>query len=296
MCVRTKTSFGCGCTFKDTNECYSSRCTGLERYHYKREGDCRTCKSGGNAVTRGREGKGRYAQEISRRSPPVDIPSSTGPRIDVSGGASPWAASARRGDEWHSPTRQKADDAWQQEHERRMDDLQSRTEKMSVSAPTSSPRPSRCRSPSPEIEEFSDHYYSQDEDNGRRHKAVAPRTLFGEVKSVKASHSSRAQPSHSGNRYESNDSLDSLPKLRVNLRSHSYEHRDPYDSGYGSYDSYELRRSHRRPHGSRTDSYVYSSPSQRHVYEIPVPAAPYGYPTGSYGVEINPSARYLSRW
>ena len=294
MCVRTKSSYGCGCTSKSTNECNSSRCDGLERYHYMYDGDCKSCKTGGENITRGREGKGRYAQEINRRSPPLDI-SSTGPRIDVSGGASAWATSARRGDEWHSPTRMKADDAWEEEHETRMSDLQSRAERMSVSAPTSSPR-LRRRSPSPEAEDYSDHYYSQDDGRASRHKALVPRTLFGEVKGVRDAHHSRRRPTYADERHESQDSLGALPKLRHSPKSYSYDNRDPYDSGYGSYDSYDSRRSHRRAHVARTEPYPYSSPSQRQTYELPVSAAPYGYPVGSYGVEIHPSARYLSRW
>ena len=295
MCVRTKTSWGCGCVYKDTNECRSSRCMGLERYSFPHEGDCKACKRGGTGVTRGREGKGRYAQEISRRSPPVDIPSATGPRLDVSGGASPWASSARRGDEWHSPTRMKADDAWQDEHCSRLSDLQSRAERISVSAPTSSPRPRR-RSPSPEVEEFSDHYYSHDEDRRSRQKVIVPRTLFGEVKGVRDSPSSRRRPAYAADRYESNDSLESLPNLRPTPRKQSYETRDPYDSGYGSYDSYDSRRAPRRSHGARTEPYFYSTTTQRQLCETPISATPYGYPSGSYGVEVHPSARYLSRW
>lgn len=295
MCVRTKSSYGCGCTYKSTNECRSSRCNGLERFHCMRDGDCRSCKSGGEAITRGREGKGRYAQEISRRSPPVDIPSSTGPRIDVSGGASPWASSGRRTDEWHSPTRVKADDAWQKEHDRRVQDLQSRAEQLSVSEPPSPLQVVRRRSPSPKAEDFSDHYFSQDEDDCR-HKALVPRTLFGEMKGIRETQYSRRRPSYSGDRYESNDSIDSLPKLRAASKPQSYEIRDPCDSGYGSYDSYDSHKSHRRPHTARTEPYLYSTPSHRQFHEVPVPAAPYGYPAGTYGVEVHPSAKYLSRW
>ena len=293
MCVRTKTSYGCGCLYKATNECESSRCTGLERYHYIHEGDCKSCKTGGETITRGREGKGRYAQEIRRQSPPVDIPSSTGPRIDVSGGASPWANSGRRGDAWHSPTRVKADDAWEYEHETRLSDLQSRAERMSISAPTSSPR-ARRRSPSPD-EELSDPYYSHDDSYARSQKPLA-RTLFGEVKGIKDAHPSRRRAAYADERHESQDSLSSLPKLRHSAKTFAYESRDPYDSGYGSYDSYDSRRSHRRPPGARTEPYTYSTPSQRRTYEVPVSPAQYGYPVGSYGVEVQPSARYLSRW
>ena len=185
------------------------------------EGDCKSCKSGGETITRGREGKGRYAQEISRRSPPVDI-SGNGPRIDVSGGASPWAPSARGRDEWHSPTRMKADDAWEEEHETRMSDLQSRAERMSVSAPIASPR-TRRRSPSPDVEDFSDHYYSQDDDRASRHKAIIPRTLFGEVKGVRDALHSRRRPTYADERHESQDSLGALPKLRHSPKSYSYD-------------------------------------------------------------------------
>jgi hypothetical protein len=295
MCVRTKTSYGCGCAYKSTNECGSSRCSGLERYHYMHEGDCRACKSGGDAVTRGREGMGRYAQEINRRSPPIDIPYSTGPRMDEVGSVSPWSSSARRGDEWHSPTRMQADDAWEREHETRMSDLQSRTERMSISAPTSNPRPPR-RSPSYEVEEISDQYHSQDEEYPSRQKAIAPRSLFGEVKITRELRHSPRTPSFVGGRHDSSDSLGSLPKLRHSPRTYSYETRDPYDSGYGSYDSYDLPKSRRRAHGARTEPYLYSSHSERQVQEIPVSAAAYGFPSGTYGVEIHPSARYLSQW
>lgn len=297
MCVRTKNSYGCGCSYKDKNDCYSTRCPGPERYEYIRQGDCPRCKKAGQAITRGRDGKGRYAQEITRRSPPVDIPLRNTPCVDVSGGASPWAFSARGGDEWHSPTRVKADDAWEKEHKRRVEDLQSRAETMSISSPISTTRPGRAPSPSPipELEEFSDNYYSQDEDTKRRPKLAVKRPLFGEMKAIKDSPSRRG-PSVSTGRYESNDSLDSMAKVRVAPASRSYEIRDPDDSGYGSYESYETRRSHRRGHGARTEPYLYSTPPQRHIYEIPVSASPYGYPHGSYGVEVHPSARYLSRW
>ncbi|KAK4947509.1 hypothetical protein LTR10_013454 [Elasticomyces elasticus] len=120
MCVRTKTSWGCGHEFKTTNECHSSRCQGLERYHYEKGRDCRDCKEGGHAITRGREGKGRYAQELSRRN----SAESSNESLDVGSGISPWANPNKREKEWHSPSRKKADDAWLQEHVDRYSDLQ----------------------------------------------------------------------------------------------------------------------------------------------------------------------------
>jgi hypothetical protein len=299
MCVRTKNSYGCGCSYKSRADCHSSRCPGPERFEYIREGDCSRCKKGGEVITRGRDGKGRYAQEITRRSPPVDIPTASSQRSILSSEDRHWAVSNRAGDEWHSPTRALADDGWNKEHQRRMEDLQSTAESMSLSAATSStPRPTvRAPSPcpSPEIEEFSDNYYSQDEEVDQRSKHTPRRILYGEVKSIKDS-SSRHGPRTSAGRYESNDSLDSMTKVRIAPPSQLYEIRDPYDSGYGSYDSYDRRRSHRRGHGARTEPYHYATPAQRHVYEVPISASPYGYPHGSYGVEVHPSAHYLSRW
>ena len=152
----------------------------------------------------------------------------------------------------------------------------------------------RRRSPSPD-EELSDPYYSHDDSYARNQKPLA-RTLFGEVKGIKDAHPSRRRAAYADERHESQDSLSSLPKLRHSAKTFAYESRDPYDSGYGSYDSYDSRRSHRRPPGARTEPYTYSTPSQRRTYEVPVSPAQYGYPVGSYGVEVQPSARYLSRW
>lgn len=215
----------------------------------------------------------------------------------MTGGASPWAASSRGSDQWHSPTRLKADDAWLKEHDKRVEDLHSLAEELSVSAAPSPLRLVRRRSPSPEIEEYSDHYFSQDEDDRRQtSKALVPRTLFGEVNGIREAHYTRRRPTYYVDRYESNDSLDNLPKQRAISKAPTYELRDPYDSGYGSYGSQGSHKSDRRHHTARTEPYLYSASPQRQVHEIPVSAAPYGYPAGTYGVEVHPSAKYLSPW
>jgi hypothetical protein len=297
MCIRTKTSWGCGCQVKDTEECNSSRCTGLERYHYEKEGDCRRCKYGGGAVTRGREGKGRYAQQMNRRSP-----------VDVSGGASPWAPtekSLRREKEWQSPTRQQADSAWEKEHSSRIDDLQSRVEKISVASDS----PRRVASPEP----IEDHYYSQESETDltARH---TNRKLFGEY-TVEPRHNSETR------RNRHNDSDESFEVVTPRLhkshtsRSHSHRHDDAYDSAYGSQLSHKsYSYSTRRPglshsqstglygYGGKTEpqSYLYNMPTSRTMYEIPVSTTTYGgypSPVGSYGVELYPSgqSRLVSR-
>lgn len=295
MCIRTKTSYGCGCSFKDTEECHASRCSGLERYHYMKEGDCRSCKHGGGTVTRGREGKGRYAKEITRRSP-----------VDVSGGASPWASThgpSRREKEWQSPTRRQADSAWEKEHSSRIDDLQSRVEELEVSSES----PRHTESPEP----LEDHYYSQESETDR-HSHRTNRKLFGEYDSEPR----RRKDTRSDRHNDSNESFESItprPPRASTTRSYS-KLDDAYDSAYGSQPSHKsYSYSSRRPglshsqsaglygYGAKTEPYAYAySPStSRTVYEVPVSTGYGGYPgpVGSYGVELLPSgqSRLMSR-
>jgi hypothetical protein len=302
MCVRTKTSYGCGCQFKDTDECCSSRCSGMERYHYLKEGDCRSCRTGGNAVTRGREGKGRYAQEMSRRSP-----------VDVSGGASPWAPSpnpSRREKEWQSPTRQRADSAWEEEHSSRIDDLQSRIE--SITLEPDSSRHTIARSPEP----LDDKYYSQESDHHDRHSrrgTTRSRTSYDHQhdNDSRAHRRREIRPIAVGpiDSYESLSSVTAKPYKPTSSRTRSHKHDDPYDSGYGgsqdTYRSYSYNSSRhntapptssRAPlhgYGAKTEphAYSYSSPSSRTLYEVPMASTygAYSSPLGAYGVELLPT-------
>lgn len=141
MCARTKTSYGCGCYHKSTQPCHSRLCNDIARYHFLKEGDCPDCKRGGDRVTRGREGKGRYAQEIKLRNaaPPVTRPPLS--PISANFKAGPWAPAPPRPreKEWHSPVRRKADDAWLEEHERRQQDLDAKSQKCSSRGSQSSP-------------------------------------------------------------------------------------------------------------------------------------------------------------
>lgn len=128
MCVRTKTSYGCGHTNKQDQKCYRHSCGGLERYHFEHEGDCRQCRKGGDTVSRGREGQGRYAREVLKKKDPqpsaARVPLSV---ISRNGQSSPWAPSGREEKDWRSPIRRQADEAWEEEHARRQEDLQSRS-------------------------------------------------------------------------------------------------------------------------------------------------------------------------
>lgn len=165
MCVRTKQSYGCGCIYKSTIDCCSSQCSGLERYHYPKEGDCRSCRGGGGTITRGREGKGRYGQEINKRSP-----------IDVSGGASPRAPtpSARLKQDWQSSTKQKVDSAWEEEHSSHIGDAVQRVQKMRIASES---RRGCSNSPAEEYD-HSDRYHSSDSEHRSR---LTSKKLFAEV-------------------------------------------------------------------------------------------------------------------
>ncbi|ETN43316.1 uncharacterized protein HMPREF1541_02475 [Cyphellophora europaea CBS 101466] len=283
MCVRTKTSYGCGCTFKHTEGCGSSRCKKIDRYHYMKEGDCRECKYGGSAVTRGREGKGRYAKEMHRRSP-----------VEIGDRGSPWAAaptSARREKEWQSPTRRKADSAWEEEHSSRMEELEKSAQEISIRAES----PRRVASPEP----MEDHYYSQESEN-ERHPRPLNRKLYGEY-TTEVRPRGEPKANRHNDSSESFESITPLPQKSHTTRSYKFD--DPYDSAYGSQPShkshsYRTRRpglSHSQSaglygYGAKTEphSYSYSSPTSRTMYDIPVSTMYGGYsnPVASYGVEL----------
>lgn len=147
MCVRTKTSWGCGCAHKSTEECGSQSCTGIVRFLFLKDGDCAECKRGGSRVTRGREGKGRYAQELRLRDTGLPVTRPPLSPISTNITPSPWAAPRSREKEWRSPVRQKADDAWLVEHERRQRDLEITSQQMSSWGSPSTPTKDHARNP-----------------------------------------------------------------------------------------------------------------------------------------------------
>ncbi|KIX05425.1 uncharacterized protein Z518_06297 [Rhinocladiella mackenziei CBS 650.93] len=298
MCVRTKTSYGCGHEFKTTNQCDSPSCQHLERYLYEKGGDCRACKEGGDAITRGREGKGRYAQEISRRhqreawseSPTDDNFHRTS---DVGGGISPWATPLKREKEWHSPSRKKADDAWLQEHVERSIDLQ--TIRESLSSCASSDRASTAVY-SPQCREGRVYEYEDDchrdhdyEYDRHRRRGTADRSLQIEIRSIHDDYDRRShrRPTHHRRRHDSQESFESMPSTRSSTRKYkpapttytAHEYYEPHDSGYGSYGS----RASNGYGGAKTEPYTYS-PLPRTVNIKPPSATSYGvYQTG-FGV------------
>lgn len=298
MCVRTKTSYGCGCEFKTTTECHSSPCQGLERYHYPRNGDCRACKAGGDGVTRGREGRGRYAQEISRRTHKRDFSGSSDEHtplpLDIGGGISPWAAPSKREKEWHSPSRKKADESWLEEHVERNSDLRTIRESLSacsISDHASTAMYTPCRqSRDTHAYELDDSYGHHERDEylpQPRWVKILKKPLPMETRSVPDHcHRSNVRPVHRPQRHNSQESFESSRSSRssrkyiLNPTPYTpYDHFEPHDSGYGSYGSrasytYEV---------AKTEPYTYS-PIPRTVSIKQPSTASYGiYQTG-FGV------------
>lgn len=135
MCVRTKTTFGCGHWAKTTEPCGYSTCTTIDKWGIPAENkDCGQCRSGGTTANRGREGRGAHAKEIrkeQRRSSPQSTSTPSSPSAHLS--ISPWALERSSSQKkWDTPTRQKADAAWVVEHERRMSDIEETTSKLSI--------------------------------------------------------------------------------------------------------------------------------------------------------------------
>lgn len=299
MCVRTKTSWGCGHEFKTTNDCRSSRCPGLERYHYQKERDCRNCKDGGETVTRGREGKGRYAQEIGRRNHSAgSLSESSSQTLDVGVGISPWANPSKREKEWHSPSRKKADASWLQEHVERHSDLQ--TIRESISAHSNSDRASTtvysASDRTEKVYEYEEDLQHDNSDYEYRRPHGPGGDLKIEIRSMHDDHhhdrgSRRPTHHHHRRRYDSQESFESPPssteyqhrryKPAPTTRT-TYDYHEPYDSGYGSYSS-RTSHSHGGHHYSpaiaKTEPYRYS-PEPRLVSMKPSPPSMSSY--GAY--------------
>jgi len=281
MCVRTKTSFGCGHTLKDTRDCELSACYGLERFLFQKDGDCVQCRQGGDSVTRGREGKGRYAQEISRRSKTRAVLAEIDPYSEAIDAVEPWARPDKPEREWQSPTRRQADDAWLTEHEKRMADLQLRMEKLE-----------RRYSPSSDTQQLSRPRAVREDENSwdsevpyeHTLKRPAARILPYEVRESDDEGLGCSERSRS--RQNSHDSFEAMQLVRSGPRSSkkSYSktgHDYGYDSTYGSY------------RGAKTEPF--SSYTERHVNEVPGTYYSYGgsgYPCGFDVVERSPSYRY----
>jgi hypothetical protein len=297
MCVRTKTSYGCGCEYKTNVGCQASSCSGLERYHYPKRGDCKACKEAGNALTRGRDGRGRYGQEISKRSQsrqdeveqPLEILEEV---AEVGHGISPWASATSKEKDWMSRPRRQADDAWLEEHSERNLDLQSIREALPSYSPPEHSSPA-YHSP----QQRPTRIYVLDEDvperdgGSRRHcrRDDSGRSMPVEIRSVREdynqSHSHRV---YRRRRQDSQESFESLPSTHSSTKKYRpappnyypHEHGEIHDSGYGSYGS----RTSEEYGRAKTEPYHYSSSPAPRLVSVKGPSPhPYAYHTG-YGV------------
>ena len=310
MCVRTKTSYGCGCEYKTDAECHSSRCLGLERYHYPRGGDCKACKEAGSALTRGRDGRGRYGQQISRRAhsrqEEAEMTVEASPdAADVGIGISPWAPPLAREKDWASHSRQKADDGWLEEHVERNMDLQSIRESLPSYPPSEHESPTNCsphRTPG-RIYVLEDDLPYVQERSYRRHyrRKDSARSLPVEICSARNEfEQSTHHTIYRRRRQDSQESFESMPSSRSSTRRYTpapasyaaYEYAEIHDSGYGSHGS----RGSDGYGRAKTEPYHYSSTSLK----SPSPKPYSGYHTG-YGVgpasvvTRSPSYGYSSR-
>lgn len=312
MCVRTKTSYGCGCEYKTDADCHLSRCSGLERYHYPRSGDCKTCKDAGHALTRGRDGRGRYGQEMHRRtqSPQEEFesPVETSPdTADVGNGISPWGAPSTRERDWISHSRRKADDAWLEEHSERNFDLQSIREVAPSDPPSerNSPVNHSPRRREARIYICNDDLSCDREDRHRRRhrREDSGRSLPVEIVRVRDDYDRPLQhTAYRRRRQDSQESFESMPSSRSSTRKYrpgpasyaTHEYAEPQDSGYGSYGS----RASDGYGRAQTEPYHYAS--SRVASVKPSSPQPYsslhtGYGIGPVSVIRAPAYGYSSR-
>jgi len=151
MCVKTKTEWSCGCYKKALSPCDDAPdsrtpCSHVDKYRYLDDGDCKDCKAGGANVTRGQDGQGRYAREIAAREKKSKRQSNRAILGEITGNRSqadsasgpivtpdPWMKATRREKEWESPHRRHADEAWEREHARRKEDIESLAQSHSAS-------------------------------------------------------------------------------------------------------------------------------------------------------------------
>lgn len=211
MCVRTKTSYDCGHTHKQDESCHRQHCKGLERYHFENEGDCRQCKKGGETVSRGREGQGRYARALYKKELKSSVTRAPLSVITSNSQTSPWAPSSQQEKDWRSPIRRQADKAWEEEHARREEDLHSRSRNGSVR---------------------SDEQHFEDEQRRRDDREAAIREELRKLEDAERIRVRR--------RRERQASYDSFDSFGESYGSHSHAHYS-HGSGFRSHESGKSR-------------------------------------------------------
>lgn len=284
MCTKTKTSYGCGHALKALDSCGDSTCTSVEKYHFKKDVDCPTCRSGGTSVTRGKDGRGYYgklhrSEETSAGSPPSPSRQHRPNKIDLDGRSGPWSPEEARTKPWDSPIRRSADDAWLNEHDARMAGLQELVEKYSISS-----KSSRNGSPHTSNERIAIHTDEQPFPHKLRYAKTMP--LPYEVQAVDEESDPYRHRRSRRARKQSHKSEDSM-KDYVESPSIRYRKTDLAESS-SEQDHYGVRR-HR---GAKTEPHPYA---RSYLYDTPLSASPVdrGHHFDQYEVIQTPQYGYV---
>lgn len=274
MCTKTKTNFGCGHCVKALTECNAPLCQTLEKWKFEKMGDCAKCRAAGDAVTRGKDGRGRHGRERVRQQESRQSSSDTYHRTTESPGTahasiSPWAPKTPEVPQqkpWSTPTRLKADEAWLVEHERRMSDLDEKTNKLSLgsnhqSSRRASPRASYERGI--EVTELDDEPEELDVPTGLSNPIRLLPYEIEEASKTHSRHRSRkvSHESEGSMPYYQESPLMTTPRRKTRCVPPISEH-DPHEH-------YDIHR-RSRPHGSKTEPYY----SQSCCFESPLSGSP----------------------
>lgn len=287
MCTRTKYAYGCGHSPKETVPCHSSRCSGegkdIQRFHFLKSGDCRSCKIAGATSTRGKDGLGRYGKKLRDytwpREPlhevegnlvpqPIAIPPPQPHNVvgdnftaaAVEDPEAPWAAGPSREGEarlWSTSPRRMADEAWLKEHEERKTISTHSTPRRNHSVShshTHAPAHEQDHELAQALEAF-DISEQEDRSGSRRHE-VETEDLHREVRRI----ADRERQRRRQDSYDSFDDVDIEVEHRIPGDAIRIEMREP------EYASHTCSQSHKHGRGLRSrgpPSATYYSSSPR---------------------------------
>lgn len=273
MCTKTKTSFGCGHCVKTTEDCGIPHCQTLEKWKIPKDMDCAKCRASGDTVTRGKDGRGRHGRERLRHEESRQSSSDTYIRGTQSPGTaymaiSPWVPRTPEIPQekpWTTPTRQKADEAWLIEHERRMSDLEEKTNRMSLGSNQKKSRKASPRASYERVIEVTE-LTEEPEDMNVSSQTKLTRLLPYEIEEASKS------TSRHRSRKISHDSEGSMPHYQEGPLLTTPRRKARFVPPISEHNPHEYhdmpRRS--RPHGSKTEPYY----SQSCHFESPLSGSP----------------------
>lgn len=224
--------------------------------------DCSKCRAAGETVTRGKDGRGRYAREIAREresrqssADTLNLDSETSGTRHMA--ISPWA---RRTPDvpqeklWNTPTRQKADEAWLVEHEGRMLYFDDKTSKPS---PHTGRRESRRSSPRESYERVIE--VTEVEDDFEEIDVFPLHTKTSNLLPYEIEEASRTP--HRRGRKVSHDSEGSMPYYQESPMMKTPRRKTHFVPPISEHDPHEPHDAYRksRRHGARTEPYYTNS-------------------------------------